>query len=555
MSDNKKAVWRTLDNASNIIMEDRGNHLSLDYGKEDFKIAPYSGLLQNIWDTSILSPDLSRNIPKVGMIGLDNTDATTTVESLADGGDYFNGNVAKVSTAIFKVGEIKKFRFKFYDLTVPTSPIPITYNNKDSYNIPNVISIFSNIETIKSGVGPDKFKFLCDIYLDENNEDNNGLIYTVSESLVITPEIINAVKGGFIFANLTNLKPEKEAWKDGTTIINFNDFRLGGSAFTDNVVPKLGMCALPRGSRDVASYIVLSSAQSGGIAAGQTRLLDFDYNTEVDLVREFLGENTKKHHLDVKDNNELNYMRYSAPPILTSGSFTDKKAKIVCTKTSDFHIVDEKWTYISHESLTRGRFNLTNKKINSIVIPYMISSDVSDYHNERSWNKMFSAMSGIIHNNRRISIAQTEGPDDYPTESDWIASENFVAFSYFKDYTYYTFTFENSDQLLYKGKGIWIAGNTAPGENKDTVDTSIPLICYKVADNSYYQYRVNGGECKDFVYAAGPERINTTPNIKIFFDYQSRSDWFDYLEWLAISTANTTSALYTEVASQNLNQN
>lgn len=270
------------------------------------------------------------------------------------------------------------------------------------------------------------------------------------------------------------------------------------------------------------------------------------------MVREFLGENTKKHHLDIKDNNELNYMRYSAPPILASGSFTDKKAKIVSTKSAEFNSVNEKWTYISHESLTRGRFNLINKKINSVVIPYMISSDPSDYYDVNSKDKVFNGSTGAIHTYRCLSIAQTEGPDDYPTASDWITSENFVAFSYFTDYTYYTFTFENNDQLLYKGNGIWIAGNTVPGE---TGDASIPLICYKVTDDSYYQYRVNGGECKDFVYVAGPQKLNTTPNIKILFDYQSRSDWFDYLEWLAISTANTTSALYTEVASQNLNQN
>lgn len=545
MGDNKKAVWRTLDNASNIIMEDKGNHLSLDYGKEDFKIAPYSGLLQDVWDTSILSPDLSRNIPKVGMVGLNNA---SIVESLASGGDYFNGNVVKVSTAIFKVGEIKKFRFRFYDLTAPTSPDLITNDNKDSYNIPEVISIFSNTEIIKAGGKADDFKFLCDIHLDENNEDNNGLIYTVSEPIVITPEIINAVKGGFVFANLTNLKSDKAAWKDGTTIIPFSSFFLGGGAFNDNVVPKLGMCALPRGSRDVASYIVLANNMNGGIASGQSRLLDFDYNTEVDLVREFLGENTKKHHLDIKDNNELNYMRYSAPPILASGSFTDKKVKIVSTKKGDFNSANDAWIYISHESLTRGRFNLINKKINSVVIPYMISGDDSDYHDQNSKNLIFDNASGVIHTNRCLSIAQTEGPDVYPTASDWITSENFVTFSYFTDYNYYTFTFENNDRLLYKGNGIWIAGNKLAGENGFN---SIPLLCYKVTDDSYYQYQVNGGECKDFVYVAGPQKLNTTPNIKVFFDYQSRSDWFDYLEWLAISTANTTSALYTEVASQN----
>lgn len=254
MSDNKKAVWRTSDNASNIIMEDKGNHLSLGHGEEgDFKIAPYSGLLQDVWDTSILSPDLSRNIPKVGMVGLDNTDETTIVESLANGGDYFNGNVVKVSTAIFKVGEIKKFRFRFYDLTDPISPELITNDNKGSYNIPGVISIFSNTEIIKAGGKADNFKFLCDIHLDENNEDNNGLIYTVSEPLVITPEIVNAVKGGLVFANLTN--SNKDAWKDGTTIIPFKDFFSVGA-------PKIGMRALPRGSRDVGSGIVLADNQN-----------------------------------------------------------------------------------------------------------------------------------------------------------------------------------------------------------------------------------------------------------------------------------------------------
>ena len=411
----------------------------------------------------------------------------------------------------------------------------------------------------KVGNGPDFFKFLCDIHLDENDEDNNnGLIYKYPSkplsdgtdeivSLDITPEMVNAMKGGFVFVNLTN--SNKTDWKNDGTSLNFNNnFFLGGAAFIDGVVPKLGMRALPRGSRDVASYVVLKNDNYSGIASGQSRLLDFDYNTEVDLVKEFLGENTKKHHLDIKDNNELNYMRYSAPPILASGSFTDKKAKIVSTEHASPENSGE-WTYISHESLTRGRFNLINKKINSIVIPYMISSDSSDYYDENSRTKVLNSSDALIHTNRRLSIAQTEGPEDYPTTSDWITSENFVTFSYFTDYTYYTFTFENNDKLLYKGKGIWVRGNKLKGENGYN---SIPLICYKGTDDSYYQYQVNGN-CKDFVYADGHQRLNTTPNIKVFFDYQSRSDWFDYLEWLAVSTANTASALYTEVASQSLN--
>lgn len=147
MSDNKK-VWRTLDNDSNIIMEVKDNYLNLGDGTKDFKIAPYDGLLQNVWNTSILSPDLSRNISKVGLVGSNNADI---VESLANGGDYFNGNVVKVSTAIFQVGEIKKIRFRFYDLTDPTSPELITIGNKSRYNIPDVISIFSNTDEIKEG--------------------------------------------------------------------------------------------------------------------------------------------------------------------------------------------------------------------------------------------------------------------------------------------------------------------------------------------------------------------------------------------------------------------
>ena len=124
----------------------------------------------------------------------------------------------------------------------------------------------------------------------------------------------------------------------------------------------------------------------------------------------------------------------------------------------------------------------------------------------------------------------------------WIESDNSLCFSYFPGTLTYTFTFKTTDidLLKYKGKGIWIAARPPAGENG--VSNLAFNVWYKSENGSdkFWAYsessstQITDEDDCDYIDFNTDLRKNATPNIKVMFSYFNRSEWFDYIESLAL---------------------
>ena len=208
------------------------------------------------------------------------------------------------------------------------------------------------------------------------------------------------------------------------------------------------MRSVPRGSLDGSSYVYApTTGTDDGTRNGQNRLLELIYCIDTDLVNEYLGDNAEKHHLDIKEVQELNTLRYDAP-LSPDLSWDEKKTTV--TKV-----------YISHDSLSRNNaINIIGKQITSIRIPFQLGSAEDYLISDMLPNQMINKSGGMCHTNREIRISLNNGET-------FVKSNNYFAYSYFNEHMIYEWFFEskNVEDLLYKGNGIVVTAGPPANES------------------------------------------------------------------------------------------
>jgi hypothetical protein len=301
----------------------------------------------------------------------------------------------------------------------------------------------------------------------------------------------------------SNNKTIEEVFTPSRTFSPQNLRDIIGNGDSDRTV---AMRSVPRGSLDGSSYVYAPTTGTGdGTRNGQNRLIELEYCIETDLVNEYLGDNAEKHHLDIKEVQELNTLRYSAP-LSPDKSWTEKKAAV-------------NRVYISHNSLSRnGAIDIIGKEIKSIRIPFKLGSESDYLVSGMLQNNMTNRQGGMCHTNRKIHISLDNG-------TTFIESSNYFAYSYFDEHMIYEWFFEseNINDLKYSGNGIFIKAAPPSGENGSE---NFALNLYK-KDEKYYAY-----SSEDLVDTTNGNyrNINATADIKVIFNYIQRGEWFDYIE-------------------------
>ena len=475
------------------------------------------------------SPDISRNTFKTGSWAL----PVDGIDQAWNGGDYYISAFAQIKADLFRTGKLNQLRFKFftkssYNTETPNLIIPdtgahldTTLNEEELWerlndkNINNgvVTKVAFLVPNIKNGV-QDYWKLGSIAKLNLDNlplTDNGWFSYDLEEELHITAEMManqNYHFAIFFFPNADNWRASNgktldEIFRKSVEIKGQELRNIVGNGDSDRTV---AIRSVPRGSLDGSSYVYAPTTRTDeGTNNGQNRLLEVEYCIDTDLVNEYLSDNAEKHHLDIKEVQELNTLRYEGP-LSPDNSWEEKKATV--TKI-----------FISDASLTRnGNINILNKQISSIRIPFNLGS-LEDYIvPDMLQNDMISRFGGLCHTNRKINISLDNG-------ATFITSTNYFAYSYFNERMVYEWFFEADDiqDLTYKGNGIII--NAAP-----------PL-----GESGRYMFAVNlfkKGE-KYYAYSSDDrvdanhnsyKNINATPEIKVVFNYIQRGEWFDYIE-------------------------
>lgn len=473
------------------------------------------------------SPDISRNTFKTGTWGM----PENGIDKPWEGGDYYLGAFTHIKTNLFRAGKLNKLRFRFF--------------TKDSYNtenpqllIPNTGSItdkeelwaFLNNKSENPAL-PTKVVFLKPHIVDgtQNGWDFGAFAkldldnlpvsnddwynFILEDDFYITSEMLQKLNYSFAIVIL----PNATNWSSKNNNKNVNDFFNNSKVFSggylrgavgtgdsDNVV---AMRSVPRGSLDGITYLYApTTSTSDGTADGQNRLLELEYCIDTDLVDEYLGENADKHHLDIKEVQELNTLRYSAP------LRPDNHWEVVNAAVNRI--------FISDESLKKfNNVNLDGKSVTSIRIPFKLRSAEKYLVPDMLNNQLLSRSGGLCHTNRDMLISLDGGQTK-------IRSTNFLAYSYFDEMMIYEWYFESDDieALKYKGQGIEITGERPLGDSVGYSTLAVEL--YK-KDNNFYAYSQN-----DIIDSTNGNyrNINATAGIKVMFNYLQRGEWFDYVE-------------------------
>jgi hypothetical protein len=457
-------------------------------------------------------------------------------ESTTIGGDYALGNTCIINAKNFKVGRLTGFKFRLYkkgEITTANRTESFEHSLVDDYNeVAQRVAIYGPTFD-ETGKTLSTWKRIAYARYITRDTDGSG-IYIIED-----PGYIE-IPGQWLTTNNCSIVISFLQTVNSSSLES-GDF---GQSNTSIRVPNgytVGLRGLPRPASDNTSYICYTTSTAGERDAGESRLLDFDYFIDVDLVEEFIGSNSTNHHLNVADVKDLNSLRYSAPAILPDASYTKK---ICTTKWKSLSYIR-----ISDKSITRnGKFELEDKVINSVQIPFTYSEDAENYisSNTNYGNSGdIKSGNGIANTNRKLLIAFDTDEEGTPM---WVESDNSLCFSYFPGALNYIFTFNGvkTDLLKYKGKGIWIAARPPAGEKGQS----------NLAFNAWY----NADEDKFWAYAKGDNltddancdyidfsdnlRKNATPNIKIMFSYFNRLEWFDYIESMAheCNSSNNLSA-------------
>lgn len=459
----------------------------------------YEKFLYSDWRNSITSNSLPRRTFKPGRWALSG--------DINVGGDYITGNSAQVHISNFIVGKLIKLRFRFYDKT------QITDGNRIENFIHNQISDYSFVP---------KVYILASVYNDDGSVGENYKLVAIATRDTLNEYILDRdfyISGKNLTSNNFRLvfvfAPDGSGIQvNENSLYQFSTESIRGFASDDTKT--VGLRSVPRGPLDNKSYICYNSGTTSGIGNGQNRLLDFDYLIDNDLIEEYLGGGSDKHHISALDLEALNIMKYSAPSINTRNYYRKN--------TSAQKI------FISHESLSRNYiFPLIGEKIISIQIPFTSSNIPSDYENgQQMINSQFNG-NGLWHTNRVVWIwqgdgtpANLEGDDNRNIANGWIKSREVLAFSYFNVPGVYTVTFD-SDGITYNGKGLWISAIRPSGENQGA---NTLAVHYYERDNEKFSYN-----SLDKIYSTfSTDGFSATANVKVIFNYKLRSDWFDYIE-------------------------
>ena len=490
------------------------------------KFPLYEKFLNSEWNTALSYNSLSRTTFKPGIWS--SKDETAEI-----GGDYCKGNVVKVYSKIFSLGQLLKLKFRFFDKN------EITVENRNSETHPTQvadygtyvprIAVFESLIKDDGSIDKDKFKFIS--YANFESQDADGGTYVLDKEVYITGKSLTSLNYSFVFIFLTTGHSAPEFIIGNTyTYLNLREEGLGSD--NSNSADYVGLRSVPRGSLDNVSYICGTHNTTSGKGSGQTRLLDFDFLIDIDLIDEYIGENSENHHLDILDVVELNKIRYSAPlfPDLSLYKRKNTAAGYGNANNTDFAV------YLSDYSLSRGNaISLKNKVISAIQIPFKYSTDESDYENGPMITRQFDTGSGgIVHSNRQIYIAQGKEDGSLPTEEDWICSDNIIAYSYFQDNMIYQCTYNNGKGIKYNGYGLYFRAARPVEDSSGSNNFGIHYY-EKLEDNSKYAYSPD-----DIIRSTNnSDGYNATAHIDVIFDYKTRKEWFDYIE---NKTANLTSS-------------
>ena len=480
------------------------------------------------------SPDISRNTFKSGSWGL----PVNGADQPWNGGDYYIGAFAQIKADLFRAGKLNQLRFKFftkdsYETENPNLIIPDTNAHLDTQPTEEELWERLNDKTINNGIVT-KVAFLTPNIVDDIQDgwrlgsfaklnldnlplsDNDWFLYDLEEELHITAQMMakqNYTFAIFFFPNSDNWrssdnKTVEEKFKK-TAVFSPQALRnIVGDGNSDRVVV---LRSVPRGSIDGSSYVYAPTVDtSNGTKNGQNRLLEVEYCIDTDLVNEYLGDNAEKHHLDIKEVQEMNTLRYDAP-LTPDNSWEEKKTPV------------EK-VFISDESLSRGgAINILGKQITSIRIPFKLGSNENYLVSGMIANQMINRAGGLCHTNRKLRIS-------LDNEQTYIESTNYFAYSYFDEHMIYEWFFESDNQqdLAYKGNGITIRAipPLKPDGTRESGNNTFALNIFKKGEK-YYAYSLND---RIDSTSGSYRNINATPEVKVVFNYIQRGEWFDYIE-------------------------
>ena len=461
-----------------------------------------------------------------------------------DGGDYFEGNCCVITSKVFKIGEINKIKIKAFADSNGT-PVSNTFWQSSAPRI----AIFSmQIENGK--VNQDLYDFVT--YANFTNIDpNDGFgIYDIDLSIkkfLVSGEMLTTPRHAFCFVVL---KSEQKISEEHKIAIDYQGVKKTYGIKKNYGSYNILLRGVPRGSNDNVSLVSYSSSTTSGRNDWEIRLLDFDFSQKVDLIDEYIGANSKNHHLTTNDVKNLNSLRYTAPAQIADTNIFEEKMGVTpwINNPKEGEKEDKKgWVKISHNSLTRGNnFYLNEKTIYGLQIPLELPVSAAGCISQGAWNAIGAQKDGFINTNREILIALDEDENGNP--KNWVPSDDFLRVSMFKGRFIYEITFNNYnniDHLRYKGKGIYISarmGKFSNG-NYEEGNFNFPFLCWKNKSSEKF-WTYPGSENLDYVhfndYREGEEydKLYMTPNINVIFDYNSRNEWFNYIEKLLTSHIN-----------------
>lgn len=469
---------------------------------------------------------LGRTVFKNGLVS--NKSESTNIS-----GDYLIGNVCQVWINIFKIGTINGFKFRLFNKSEITaanrnSTTPTSYI--DNYSSVPRVAIFGPVFE-NDVLDKNRYQFLDYAEYTETDADGSG-IYTVRNkaSVAVSGKMLNAIGCCLCFVFLPsgiNLNSGHD-----TNPVTFGNLRNAYVSGDENSPRKVGLRAVPRSGLDNRSYICYNTDTNSGFNCGESRMLDFDYFVNCDLIDEYIGTNSRNHHLDILSVKDLNSLRYNAPLHYT-GNLFNKKIGIVKEEGNSKGLI-----YISHESLSRKNiFDIVNKPISSIKIPFKFSNVNEDYYtNGLKDGEFLTEAGGLCHTSRMLHISLETDQDGNPTN--WITSDDYITYSRYDDLYYYEFKFNNtnSELLKYKGRGIWIKAAPPAGE-QGRKSLAFEYWDYDNGDKHFWAYSQ-----KDKVYFSGETTpINVTPRISVIFDYAARNEWFNYVEYALLDHTDDSS--------------
>lgn len=527
----------TLDNADECKFVRNEDFLYATAGDDDrgatANLVLYEKLIDTDWHNPYDASDLARTY------FIDGKWAVAGMEA-SDRGDYHIGNLVKISLQYFNIGKLNAFKFNFFDKsTLTDTGVPTVITDLTSNKSVDRIALFLPIINAQNKVSG--FKFAGYGLIDTEHPptaDDTMHTFLMDRDVYITPEIFNADRSGLCIVYMPKTYT-------GTWNINENtvyQFQSGSSLRSLSLNPGTKMVCMrsvPRGSLETSSYIIGDvDNTTDGLTSGQNRLIEFLYNMEVDLVNEYLTDNSHNHHMDMYDIQNINQVRYTAPFINRESVYEAKIAAV-----NEF--------FISDNSITRnGAIDCLNKPIHSVSIPLRYSDDAADYREDTTTKALFHALNNapnrLCHTSRQMDISV--GEEDANGNLIWYKSENIISYSYFEENMVYTFTFP--EKIKYIGKGLLIKGSQVSGEQGVN---NLGIRVYKNGDNYYSFY--SGGTSEDDIgdYAKFSEAANTkvtcTCDARISFDYSLRNDWFDYVERAQHQNAAALSSVSTAALS------